>query len=74
MYEAFYGYIGMYVGLTNTERTTLGIYINPLGNVGIGTAGPAVTVAAEPPLVSNPMLPAGIPIQRRNHSSTVSST
>ena len=34
----------------------------------------AVTVAAEPPLVSNPMLPAGIPIQRRNHSSTVSST
>src|SRR5687768_18284464 len=34
----------------------------------------AVTVAAEPPLVSNPPAPCGIPIHCRNHSSTVSST
>src|SRR5687768_2500027 len=34
----------------------------------------AVTVAAEPPLVSNPPAPSGIPIHCRNHSSTVSST
>ncbi len=36
-----YGSIGMFVGGVGTEPTTLGVYINGLGNVGIGTASPS---------------------------------
>jgi hypothetical protein len=35
-----YGYIGMYVGGVNTEPATLGVFVNTLGNVGIGTETP----------------------------------
>lgn len=35
-----YGYIALYTGAVNTEPTTLGIYQNLTGSVGIGTASP----------------------------------
>ena len=36
-----YGFIGLYTGAVNTEPTTLGLYQNSVGRIGIGTNSPS---------------------------------